>query len=256
MDHRTPRRPATRLRRSTALGVSLLGAIGLGGGCTAPADDQGQSTAPTPSATVSTPTTTAPPPSPSGKAPVTIPTSAFLELPPEHRKSPRTTTPVANALPKLCGEEFGTGGRAVTASASMLNIYKQIEDPPENVPYGTVTQTIFTFEGEGASDYLRRLRGSLDSCQSFRRSGATVEVRTRPLPGLGDEALLVTQTWPQTDLQGNRTGGDAVSQIAVIRVDDVTTVLHDQGWEGTSGSPDLMDDFARTAVRALDTWQR
>ncbi|MEH0974839.1 hypothetical protein V6U77_27260 [Micromonospora sp. CPCC 205546] len=256
MDHRIPRHPASRLRRSTALGVSLLGAVGLGGGCTAPADDQGRSAAPTPSATVSTPSATAPTPSPTGRTRVTIPTSAFLDLPPELRKSPRAATPVANALPKLCDEEFGTGGRAVTASASMMNVYKQIGDPPENVPYGTVTQTIFSFEGEGASDYLRRLRGSLGSCPSFRRSGATVDVRTRPLPGVGDEALLVTQTWPQTDLQGNRTGGDAVTQIAVIRVDDVTTVLHDQGWEGTSGSPDLMDDFTRAAVRALDTWRR
>ncbi|MGW4499707.1 hypothetical protein ACWENR_13985 [Micromonospora sp. NPDC004336] len=253
MDHR---RSTTRARRRVALGVSLLGAVALTGGCTTGADDGSPGAAPSPSATVPATTGTAPRPSPTPRAAVTVPASAFLELPAEIRKSPKTTTPVANALPKLCGQEFATGGRAVTASAAMMSVYKRPGDPPENVPQGTITQTIFAFEGDGADAYLRRVRGSLDSCRSFRRWGGTVDVQTRPLPGVGDEALLVTLRWPQTDLQGNRVGGEAVSQIAVIRVADVTTVLHDQGWEGTSGSPALMGDLTRAAVGTLDAWRR
>ncbi|SCL66342.1 hypothetical protein GA0070606_4304 [Micromonospora citrea] len=255
MDHRS-RRSTVRARPRVALGMALLGAAALAGGCTTGADGGRRDATPTPSATVPTPTGTTPQPSPTVRAAVTVPTSAFLELQAEIRKSPRTTTPVANALPKLCGQEFGTGGRAVTASAAMMSVYKRPGDPPENVPQGTITQTIFAFEGDGADAHLRRVRGSLDSCRSFRRWGGTVDVRTRPLPGVGDEALLVTLRWPQTDLQGNRVGGEAVSQIAVIRVADVTTVLHDQGWEGTSGDPALMDDLTRTAVAALDAWRR
>ncbi|MEH1102621.1 hypothetical protein [Micromonospora sp. CPCC 205561] len=253
-DHRT-RRPTIAGRRSVALGAALF-AVVLGGGCGTARDDAAPAAPTTPSTTAPAPTGTAARPTPSAEPTVTIPTSAFLELPAELRRTPRATTPVENALPELCGAEFGTGGRAVTASAAMTSAYKQADDPPENVPHGTISQTIFTFEGTGATDYLRRVRGSLDACPSFERSGVTVRVGTRPLPGVGDEALVVTQTWPQLDLQGNRTGGDAVTQTAVIRVDGVATVLHDQGWEGTSGSPALLGDFTGAAVRALDTWRR
>ncbi|MEE3920563.1 hypothetical protein V2I01_27010 [Micromonospora sp. BRA006-A] len=42
----------------------------------------------------------------------------------------------------------------------------------------------------------------------------------------------------------------------MIRVADAVTVVHDQGWEGTSIDPGLADDIARAAVRGLDSWQR
>lgn len=244
--------PTTR-----ALVLPLLGAVALSTACTA---DAGGSD-PTPSAvsTTSTPSgapTQADQTSASASAPTTIPTSAFVELPAELRKSPRRPTDVAEALPKLCANEFGTGGRGVTASAAMTVTYKKAGEPDTNVPQGMIHQTIFTFDGDGATDYLRRLGEAVRGCPSFDQDGNKVTVESKTVPGVGDDALLVTRTWAATNPNGERAGGDATSQIAVARVDTVVTVLDDQGWEGTSGNPTILDRTLRDGVRAIDAWQR
>ncbi|WFE49372.1 hypothetical protein [Micromonospora sp. WMMD1155] len=193
-------------------------------------------------------------PTPSAGTPTTIPTSAFVELPTELRKSPRRGTDVAEALPKLCGNEFGTGGRQVTASAAMTNTYQKAGAPASNVPQGMIHQVIFTFDGEGASAYLTRLRTAVQACPSYEQSGNPITVKSEPLPGVGDEALLLTRSWKGT-MHGESTGGNSSSQIAVARVDNVVTVFDDQGWEGTSGNPTIMDQVVRDGVKTIDTWQ-
>lgn len=236
-------------RRRQMLGVPLLVATLLAGAC-----GDGGGTA-DPSATSAT-TPATPEASPSSGGPVTIPKSAFADLPPALRKNDAQPMEVTDALPELCAEEFRSGGRSVTASAAMMSTYKQPKDPPENVPYGTLHQTVFAFEGTGAADYLRRVRGAMESCRSFKESGGTVTVRSQPMSRTGDEALLVTVTRPATALDGSPADGQATSQIIVIRVADAVTVVHDQGWEGTSNDPGLADDIAGAAVRGLDSWQR
>ncbi|MEE3920562.1 hypothetical protein V2I01_27005 [Micromonospora sp. BRA006-A] len=143
----------------------------------------GASTTSTPAAG---PTAATPSASPSRGGPVTIPTSAFVDLPPELRKAAAQPADAADALPELCDKEFRSGGRSVTASAAMMSTYKQPKDPPENVPYGTLHQTVFAFEGTGAADYLRRVRGAVADCRSFQASGGTVTVASRPMAGTGD----------------------------------------------------------------------
>ncbi|MFC3505540.1 hypothetical protein ACFOOK_31910 [Micromonospora krabiensis] len=245
-----------RGRPVSTLALPLLAALTLPTGCTAGEDDAGPAPSAPPPAT--TPASSAPTgqSSPTADATVVIPTSAFVELPPELRKMPRRTTPTENALPTLCGEEFGTGGRRVTASASMTVTYQQAGAPESSVPQGMIHQTIFTFDGAGASDYLRRVRGAVEGCPSYGRDGGAVRVESRPLPGVGDEALLVTRTWPAAGPDGRPAGGEAAGQIAVIRVDGVATVLDDQGWEGTSGNPAVLEQATREAVRAIETWRR
>ncbi|MCG5456924.1 hypothetical protein PSH03_001829 [Micromonospora sp. PSH03] len=243
--------PMARTRRALA----LLGTVALAAACTATEDPPGSAPATTAPATASASAPPTDPPSPSASTPVTIPTSAFVELPAELRKSPRRTTPVEEALPKLCGNEFGTGGRQVTASAAMTVTYQKAGEPASNVPQGMIHQTIFTFDGDGASGYLGRLRTGVQACPSYDQSGNRVTVKSQALPGVGDEAVLLTRTWPETSLNGERTGGTASSQIAVARVDSTVTVFDDQGWEGTSGNPAILDRVVRDGVRAIDAWQ-
>ncbi|WP_157743266.1 hypothetical protein [Micromonospora coriariae] len=234
----------------------MLGAVALTAACTVGEDRPGAASSSVPPTTASAPTNQADQPSSSARPRVTIPTSAFVELPPELRKSPRRATPVADALPTMCGNEFGTGGRQVTASASMTVTYKTPGEPDSSVPQGMIHQTIFTFDGDGASDYMRRLRGSVQACPSYKEAGNPVDVEGRAVPAVGDEALLVTRTWAETSLNGERTGSTASSQIAVARVDRTVTVLNDQGWEGTSGNPAILDRVVRDSVRTIDAWQR
>ncbi|MEU8183207.1 hypothetical protein AB0B85_07105 [Micromonospora sp. NPDC049044] len=255
MSRHTPP-PSTRTRRVLAL-IPLVGTMTLATACTTTAADPPGSTpsgaAPTSTAAAADPTGQ-PSPSTSASGPVTIPTSAFVELPPELRKSPRRTVPVEQALPKLCANEFGTGGRQVTAAAAMTVTYKGADDGPSYTPQGMVHQTIFTFAGTGATDYLARLRTDLKACPSYQQFGNRATVKTEALPGIGDEALLLTRTWPNTNLNGEHTGGNGSSQIAVARVDTVVTVFNDQGWEGSSGNPAVVDRVVRDGVRAIDAW--
>jgi hypothetical protein len=245
--------PTARTRSVLAL-IPLVGGIALTA-CTSTEDPPGSTpsmAAPTVTSASATPTDA---PTPSASTPATIPTSAFVELPTELRKSPRRTTPVADALPTLCGNEFGTGGRQVTASAAMTVTYKKAGEPDTNTPQGMIHQVIFAFDGEGASAYLGRLRTAVQACPSYDQSGNRVTVKSEPLPGVGDEALLLTRTWPETSLNGERTGGTASSQIAVARVGTAATVFNDQGWEGASGNATILDRVVRDGVKSIDTWQ-
>ncbi|MEV1314977.1 hypothetical protein AB0J14_02690 [Micromonospora arborensis] len=247
--------PPARMRNLLAL-VPLLGTIAVATACTATSDPSGSASstpAPTTAAAAVDPTGS---PSPSASTQATIPTSAFVELPPELQKSPRRATSVEQALPKLCGNEFGTGGRQVTASAAMTVTYKKAGDNEGNTPQGMIHQTIFTFDGDGASAYLGRLRTAVAACPSYSHSGNPATVKTQALPGVGDEALLLTRNWPETSLNGERTGGNATSQIAVARVDNAVTVFDDQGWEGTSGNSTILDRVVRDGAKTLDAWQR
>ncbi|MFF5180079.1 hypothetical protein ACFY2Q_18815 [Micromonospora sp. NPDC000316] len=255
MSRYTP--PTNRTTRVLALILPLIGTVTVGSACTDGEPSTGAaSSTPTPTA-VATSTSPAGQPSPTTSArQTTIPTSAFFELPPELRKSPRQVTPVTNALPKLCANEFGTGGRQVTASAAMTVTYKKPDEPPTNVPQGMIHQTIFTFDGDGASDYLGRVRSAVLACPTYQQGDNPVTVESRALPGVGDDALLLTRTWAATSLNGERTGGTASSQIAVARVGNAATVFDDQGWEGTSGNPATLDRAVRDGVRTLDAWQR
>ncbi|MEV7327839.1 hypothetical protein [Micromonospora sp. NPDC093244] len=258
MNRHTPP-PTIRAPRVLAIVLPLLGTVTLGSACTA--GDAGTDAVSSTSSPTTATTATATPsqtdqPSASPGAPTTIPTSAFVELPAELRKSPRRTTPVAEALPKLCGNEFGTGGRQVTASAAMTVTYKKAGEPDTNVPQGMIHQTIFTFDGDGAVAYLQRLRDAVKACPSYDQGDNPVAVKSQVLPGVGDEALLVSRAWAETSLNGERTGGDASSQIAVARVDGVVTVFDDQGWEGSSGNPAILDRTVRDGVKSIDAWQR
>ncbi|WP_328380613.1 hypothetical protein OHQ88_17120 [Micromonospora zamorensis] len=247
--------PTSRTRSLLVL-VPLLGSIALASACSTAEDSPDSTPSSAAPTTVGAATNPSDPPSSSASAPATIPTSAFVELPTELRKSPRRTTPVEEALPKLCANEFGTGGRQVTASAAMTVTYKKAGEPETNVPQGMIHQTIFTFEGDGASAYMARLRTAVQACPSYDHFGSPGTVKSRALSGVGDEALLLDRTWAATNLNGDRTGGSSSSQIAVARVDTTVTVFDDQGWEGTNGDPAMVDRVLRDGVRTIDAWQR
>ncbi|WP_146247352.1 hypothetical protein [Micromonospora arborensis] len=254
MSRYAPPQPA-RMRNLLVL-VPLLGTIAVATACTAtsdPSDSASSTPAPTTAAAAVDPTGS---PSPSASTPATIPTSAFIELPSELRKSPRRATAVEEALPKLCANEFGSGGRQVTASAAMTVTYKKPGDNEGNTPQGMIHQTIFTFDGDGASAYLARVRTAVEACPSYTQLENSTTVKSQTLPGVGDEALLVTRTWPYANLNGTRTGGNGSSQIAVARVGNAVTVFDDQGWEGSSGDPTLLDRIVRDGAKTLDAWQR
>ncbi|MEV4539825.1 hypothetical protein AB0J82_39235 [Asanoa sp. NPDC049518] len=188
-------------------------------------------------------------------APTVIPLGAFLALPEDMRHGDiRVRVEVEQALPRLCGGEFASRG-ATAASASVMSVHGMRRDPPGTVPSGVLYQTIRTYDGDGASAFMRRLRADLASCESFKRDGSVFRVRTAALDRVGDEALTIDLVQPARDLPGNLVEGFQTNRAAVIRIGDTVTILWDAEYERSNSEPAVVADFARRAVAAIDAWR-
>ncbi|WP_089255474.1 hypothetical protein [Asanoa hainanensis] len=185
-----------------------------------------------------------------------IPISAFLELPKHlsHGET-RTRVEVEEAVPRLCGGEFASRGETA-ASAAVLSVHGLPGDEPGTIPAGVLYQTIRTYSGDGAAAFMGRLRSDLASCESYTRDGVAFRTRTAALSGVGGEALTIDVIQPQTDLPGNPVGGSQTNRAVVIRVGDTVTILWDAEYERSSSKPEVVADFARRAVAAIEAWRR
>jgi hypothetical protein len=175
-------------------------------------------------------------------------------MPEDMRRDSRNRADGAAAVPRLCRNEL-TAGAGVVASAAMMTVYKRPQDPPENVPHGVLYQTIRSYDGDRAAAFMVRLNTGLADCRTYRDGQFTVQVRTAPLAGVGDEAVTIDLVRPQTDLPGNPVGGEQTNRIVVIRIGTVVTLLYDAGYEGTSSVPAIVDTFVREATEAIRAWR-
>ena len=160
-------------------------------------------------------------------------------------------------MPPLCDRELAAGP-GVVASAAMKHLYKAPDDPPGNIPAGVLYQSIRSYQADNAARFMDRLRDGLADCTSYRAGSTTIDVRTAPLAGVGDEALTIDRVQPQRDLPGNPdpAGGQQTNRIVVIRIDAVVTILNDTEYERSSSDPAIVDIFVREATRAIHTWLR
>jgi hypothetical protein len=192
-------------------------------------------------------------PSPSGGAARTIPASALFQLPANMRRE-RIKADGAKAVPELCGRELAAGD-GVVASAAVMNTYQQPTDPADSVPHGVLYQTIRSYDADGAARFMDRARAKLADCTSYGSGNNKVKVRTKPLPGIADEALTIDLVRPQLDLPGEPTGGEQTNRVVVLRFGTVVTVLNDTEYERSSSVPALVDTFVREATKAINAWR-
>ncbi|MCM4083831.1 hypothetical protein [Paractinoplanes hotanensis] len=192
------------------------------------------------------------PASPSSDAPRTIPASAFFDMPADMRRERREAEGAA-AVPELCDQELAPSS-GVLASAAVMNLYEQPDAPAGSVPHGVLYQTIRSYEGDGAAEFMERARNGLAACDSYQKNEYTVEVRTKALSGVADEALTVDLVRPQLDLPGNPTGGEQTNRIVVMRFGAVVTILYDSEYERSSSIPGLVDIFVDEAADAVRAW--
>jgi hypothetical protein len=241
-------------RRRLSVAAALVAVLAVAGCLRAGSGNAGgagpSSAPPVTSAPAPTAATSQPAP-----APTVIPVGAFLALPKEMRAGDiRTRAEFDNAVPRLCGGEFASGG-ATAASASVMSAYRRRGNPADSIPSGVLYQTIRTYPGDGAAAFMERLRDDMDSCTAYRRQGVSFKARTRPLPGVGDEALTIDVVQPQTDLPGNPVGGEQTNRAVTIRVGDTVTILWDAEYERSSSDATVVADFARGAVVAIKDWR-
>ncbi|MER7890529.1 hypothetical protein ABTX15_11950 [Micromonospora sp. NPDC094482] len=274
---RADRRARVRVA-GTALAVALLlGGVAAGGrlvfsadGPTPlppPADTPGPvptSPAPRPSASpsASTPVPSTPSGAPSTaptsvaptrRQPTSIPDRAFFVLAPANRTGLETAlaTPL---LPTLCAARYPSESAVVQRRARNL-AYKLASTPQGNVADGSYMHSITIYRPGRADDVLRELRQAVRDCprQGPDETGVTWRQRLLDPGEYGDESVLFEMRAPYPEGMGEP-GDDQVRLVRAVRIDDVVTVLWEQGWENTSAERAQVDADSRRAVRAIEEW--
>ncbi|MER7458536.1 hypothetical protein [Micromonospora sp. NPDC126480] len=267
------RRGADRRARLRAVGTALTAAVLVAGVATGTrlvlADDPAPVAPPGGTPTAPVPTPSAPPSAtPSGTpststtgpsaqpGPTSIPDRAFFRLAPANDKGAANFVD-AEVLPSLCGARFTTDDEIVQRRSRHV-AYKKPESPADYVPDGSYVHTITIYEAGRADDALRELRQAVRACPEQEGTGggnpATSRLRLLDDSGYGDESVLFEIRTDARDLEGNPVEGEEVRLIRAIRVDDVVTILWEQGWEGTSAERSQVDADSRRAVVALEAW--
>ncbi|MGW3605880.1 hypothetical protein [Micromonospora sp. NPDC005161] len=275
---RADRRARVRVA-STALAVAvLLGGVAVGGRLVLSADDAtplpppadtpgpvptGSTPPPslspsppssppggTPSGTPSAPTTGAGTPRP----PTSIPHRAFFVLAAANQTGLESRIDGA-ALPVLCTAGYPSES-AVAQRRGRYLAYKRPETSPGYVPDGSYRHTITIYRPGRADDALRELRRAVRDCpeQELPDDGARTWRQRLLDPGrYGDESVLFEMRAPFLDANGEA-DGEEVRLVRAVRIDDVVTVLWEQGWEGTSAERAPFDADSRRAVAAIEDW--
>ncbi|MFI7604215.1 hypothetical protein ACIBTV_03730 [Micromonospora sp. NPDC049366] len=276
------RRHADRRGRVRATGTALAVALLLGGVATGgrlvfsadepapvppPADTPGPvptspalSPSASPSAPASVPSTRTAEPSaapstaqPTRRPPTSIPDRAFFVLAPANQLGLETAraTPL---LPTLCAARFPSEAAVVQRRARNL-AYKLASTPPGSVPDGSYLHSITIYRPGRADDVLRELRQAVRSCprQGPDETGVTWRQRLLDPGEYGDESVLFEMRAPYPEGMGEP-GDEQVRLVRAVRIDDVVTVLWEQGWENTSAERAQVDADSRRAVRAIEDW--
>ncbi|MFI5930331.1 hypothetical protein ACIA3K_30740 [Micromonospora sp. NPDC051543] len=283
------RRHADRRARVRVAGSALAVAVLLGGAAVGgrlvlpvdgsaplppPADTPGPpsvagSSTPTPSASAPpTPQSSSPTPShstaggtrsvaPTGQAtahaPTSIPDRAFFVLAAANRTGLESTA-AGPVLPTLCDARYASESAVVQRRARSI-AYKRPETPAGNVPDGSYRHSITIYRPGRADDALRELRQAVRACPEQKSPDDARVWRQRLLdPGTyGDESVLFELRAPYPTGMGDP-GAYEVRLVRAVRVDDVVTVLWEQGWEYSAAERAQVDADSRRAVAAIENW--
>ncbi|WP_405429663.1 hypothetical protein [Micromonospora sp. NBC_00617] len=277
------RRARVRVAGSALAVAVLLGGVAVGGRLAFSAD--GSAPLPPPAATPVSPlptgSTRAPSPSPSASTapssstpsrvtpsgtrsaestggatahpPTSIPDRAFFVLAAANRTGLESTAP-GPVLPALCGARYPSESAVVQRRARSM-AYKRPATPTGSVPAGSYRHSIAIYRPGRADDALRELRQAVRACPEQRMPDDTRTWRQRLLdPGAyGDESVLFELRAPYPQGMGDP-GAYEVRLVRAVRVDDVVTVLWEQGWEYTAAERAQVDADSRRAVAAIEKW--
>ncbi|WP_422736771.1 hypothetical protein ACN263_25160 [Micromonospora sp. WMMD729] len=218
------------------------------------------STPPTPSATQSSSRTTAGgtrPVAPTGQTtahpPTSIPDRAFFVLAAANRTGLESTA-AGPVLPELCDARYASESAVVQRRARSI-AYKRPETRAGSVPDGSYRYSITIYRPGRADDALRELRQAVRACPEQTLSDDTRVWRQRLLDSgtYGDESVLFELRAPYPPGMGDP-GADEVRLVRAVRIDDVVTVLWEQGWEYTAAERAQVDADSRRAVAAIENW--
>ena len=183
-----------------------------------------------------------------------IPVSAFLQMADTFGEQPPAEQPSDAMLPQLCGAQYASDS-LVRTRKTMYTPYWATRPEPGTVPDGSFTETITTYQRDGAVEFMQELRDAVAACPTEQRDAITYRNRILSGTARGDESVLVERRYPTRDVEGNPTGGDDVRLVSVVRTGAVVMVLYETGWEdGWSADPTVVDAFTGKAFSRLRSW--
>jgi hypothetical protein len=214
---------------------------------------EGQSPAPTASASTS-PATTATPTNTAAPKQGPVPDRAFLQLADTNGDERPTEVSGENMLPSLCGAKFPSDSSILTRRTMHITYWKS-RQPAGTLPDGTFDETITSYRSDGAVQFIAQLRAAVATCATETSNGTTYKHRLISGSKHGDESILIERRYPARNDAGELVGGDEVRLVSVVRIGNVVMTLYEQGWEaGWTAEPAVVDTFTRTAVTRLRSW--
>jgi hypothetical protein len=248
-------RVASWLATSLAVSTLAVSVLGTAAGCVAGADPGPTLTSgPTASPSRTGPPDTTPATEATGPSPdLAIPDGVFLALPTNLQggvKQPKPENGPAHEL-SLCKAHYPSDGLIGQRRGRTLMYYAP-GSTSDNVPDGTVAQTITVYRPNGATAAMRELRSALTACpRDTTDNGSTLSYRL-PIPKhYGDDTILIEETWNGA---AESTNPPVSSLFYVVRISNVITILQLVGWEGLNAAPATADEFTTRAVEAVHTW--
>lgn len=253
MDYRRNRLSADLRRgeqRRTVLAVACLGVIFCLGaaGCSDPS--------PTGSAQPSAASSTIGSPSAAPIGPpatVPIPDSAFFTPPANRtRMAPDKPQDGRSELPSLCKATYASD-REIGQQRNRHIIFHGLDATAETIPTGTVDQTIAVYRPGGATAAIANFRSAVTACPTEKLdTGGTVTHRLLSPYAVGDEALLIEQTWTNPPDFPETTK----NLLSIARTGEAVTFLWVTGWEGIDADPEVTSDYTARAVAAINEWRK
>lgn len=199
-----------------------------------------------------------PPGTPTGGAvgPASIPDSAFLQRSDSNGDAEPKPSGPGSMLPDLCGAQFPSDRSIVARKHIYLNYWRQ-PNTEGYVASGTFDETVTSYRGDGAEQFMDQLRAAVASCPTHpeKHGHGTVTTRIRPGPGHGDESVVVEQKQPSwDDIARKFTGDEETFLTSVVRFGPVVMILREVGYEGTWSDPAVHATFTGKAVNRLEAW--
>src|SRR5690606_11594739 len=142
-----------------------------------------------------------------------------------------------SVLPGLCGASFASEEK-VTARRVVDATYFPVGPPPQ-LPEGTFSESITTYEQGGAEQFLTEVRAAVTACPTDSDQVVPLRYTTVEENLSADDAITIIEEGTYT-LVGN-TRVESRRPIRVIRVGDSVLVLGFHSWEHLSFDQAIAD---------------
>ncbi|GIM94045.1 hypothetical protein Ato02nite_058380 [Paractinoplanes toevensis] len=181
----------------------------------------------------------------------------MVDAPGKAKEKPNRLGAGDQKLPAFCKSSYETKDQ-VGVRATQLLLFASEDAPEGSTPKAAVYEDVIVYRNDGAEQFMASLRKAVQGCATQKDdSGVTLKNFLRgPVPGGGDDSVLIERTRPATDDAGEPVAGQVHSLFwAAVRQGDTIAFVSNTGWEsGSAEKGDTVTLGTRAAAR-IKAWR-